>query len=91
MRLARPPGLEVDWVRPPLNTCPSPKPARFDKLSLRTNAAATSRLWGVSPPAHPHPSSARWNRAQALVWAAQWTECQGTSGTADGQACVAPV
>lgn len=51
---------------PPLSTCPSPKPARFDKLSLRTNATATPRLWGVSPRAHPHPSSARWNRAQAL-------------------------
>lgn len=53
MRLARPPVPWADWVRPPLTSCPSPKPARFDKLSLRTNATATSRLWGVSPPAHP--------------------------------------
>ena len=89
MRLACPPGLWRIGCDPPLSACPSPKPARFDKLSLRTNAAATSRLWGVSPPAHAHPSSARWNRAQALVWAAQWTEGQGISGTADGQACVA--
>lgn len=70
MRLACPPpggGGHGDWVRPPLSACPSPKPARFDKSSLRTNAAATPRPWGVSPPAHAHPPSALWDRAQDIL------------------------